>query len=83
MVIETGKNKYTNIDFCMLKQDTLEEAIDLYNQIYTRLYFHNPIGLELLLSTDMFTYKSGITITSIYSDVSSDIIKEHVLGIFN
>ncbi len=83
MVITTGKNQFANIEFCKLQETSLEKSIGLYNHLSSRLFFHNPIGLELFLSTNIFNTDSGITITSIYSDVSSDVIKEHILAIYN
>lgn len=83
MVITTGKLRNDDLEFCKLQEKNLEKSIGLYNYLSLRLFFHNPIGLELFLSSNIFNTDSGVTITSIYSDVSSEHIKEHILAIYN
>lgn len=77
------KIKDSDLEYCELKQNSLEDSIKLYNYMMLHLRFTNPIGLGLNLSLDPFTSESAITVISMYSDVNSDEIKNYLLGFFN
>jgi hypothetical protein len=83
MVITKVKDSDMNLEYCELKQNTLEDSIKLYNYMMIHLRFTNPIGLGLNLSLDPFTSESAVIVISMYSDVNSDEIKEYLLGFFN
>ncbi len=83
MIITKGRNDFISLDYCELKQNTLEDSLKLYNFLLLNLEFINPIGLELILTTNQFTPESSIIVNSIYSDITSDDIKEYLLCFFN
>jgi hypothetical protein len=83
MVINNGVDKFTNLSFCNVKNENLEESVKLCNHLELKFIFENPLSLNAMLVYNNLTEESNLHLTSLDSDVKSEEIKEYLISFMN